>query len=350
MGKNYRKIKDLNYDLFFSIDILRKFDRTFNFIYGGRGTGKTYGAILSEYEHQNNFLFMRRTRDEVDLIATSDEDVDISPFAQLNVDKGLGYEVSHLKKDLYKINIGENNVGLMLPLSTISKIRGFSASKYTELIFDEFVKEKHARPIPYEDTAFFNAYETINRNREMEYDGHESEKPIKVWLLSNSNELVNPVSKGAGLVPYMEKMIKNKIMFMDIPEKDATISILRNRNFEEKKKQTALYKLTSGTAFEKMSLENQFAFDDFSLVRKQNLREYVPMCAYGDIYIYSHKSEYRFYACKSRASCPKYRSDTAQDNDRFVVEVGRDLYGAFLYNAFFFESYEVKKTLTDIIC
>ena len=40
----------------------------FNFIIGGRGTGKTYGALKYTYENDIRFMLMRRTQAQCDLI------------------------------------------------------------------------------------------------------------------------------------------------------------------------------------------------------------------------------------------------------------------------------------------
>ena len=45
----------------------------FNFIIGGRGTGKTYGALKWCIESGKKFLFMRRLQKEADIINTSTE-------------------------------------------------------------------------------------------------------------------------------------------------------------------------------------------------------------------------------------------------------------------------------------
>jgi len=40
----------------------------FNFIIGGRGTGKTYGALKHVYNTGTRFMLMRRTQAQCDLI------------------------------------------------------------------------------------------------------------------------------------------------------------------------------------------------------------------------------------------------------------------------------------------
>ena len=67
-----------------------------------------------------------------------------------------------------------------MALSTFGNLRGVDFSDVDMIFFDEFVPQKNARPIKAEAEAFFNLYETVNRNREL--DGRP---PVRVLMLSN---------------------------------------------------------------------------------------------------------------------------------------------------------------------
>ena len=93
-------------------------------------------------------------------------------------------------------------LGYTAALSTISNMRGFDASDVEMLIYDEFIPEKHERTLKHEATAFLNAYETINRNREM-----QGKKPLQVLALANAMDLANPIFLELGIVNNIERML-----------------------------------------------------------------------------------------------------------------------------------------------
>ena len=58
---------------------IRKLKLPFNFIIGGRGTGKTYGGLLDAWETKRKFIFMRRTEKILETIRTPE----LSPFKKI---------------------------------------------------------------------------------------------------------------------------------------------------------------------------------------------------------------------------------------------------------------------------
>ena len=64
--------------LWFSARAIKKVGRAFNFIFGGRGTGKTFNTIYEDYEDKVKFIFMRRTQTEMDLLASADSALTLS--------------------------------------------------------------------------------------------------------------------------------------------------------------------------------------------------------------------------------------------------------------------------------
>ena len=253
-------------------------DIPFNFVVGGRGTGKTYTSLEYVVENDIKFMFMRRTQAQADLINKPE----FTPFKALCRDKNIDI----ITKPLTKYNAGfymedENTpIGYTAALSTISNIRGFDASDVELLIYDEFIPERHERPIKNEGAAFLNAYETINRNREL-----KGEKPLQVLCLANANDISNPIFMELGLVSKAEKMMRTgKEISVDY-NRGIAIFMLNASPVSSLKSKTALYKLTSGSEFEKMSIYNDFADVDYSNVVKRPLIEYVPVVEVGEICI-----------------------------------------------------------------
>ena len=91
--------------------------------------------------------------------------------------------------------------GYTSALSTFSNLRGFDGSNIKILLYDEFIPERHERLIKNEADAFFNVYETINRNREL-----QGGPPLIALCLSNSNSLASPIFTALNLVKTLERM------------------------------------------------------------------------------------------------------------------------------------------------
>ena len=335
---------------YFSKRPIDKIGRTFNIIFGGRGIGKTFNCIYEDVKDGTSFIYMRRTQSEVDLIGSNSDDVTLSPFAKINAKKHTKLEMSKINKNIWSVSNGydenKKQVGLVLALSTVSAIRGFDADAYDDLIFDEFVPEKHVKRIGKglaEGEAFLNAYETINRDRE--FNGRRA---MRCYLLSNSNNINSPLLEILGLVNVIERMRNRGQTFVDLPKLDCTITLYNDEEFKQEKEKTALYKLTRGTDFYDMSINNEFIYNDFSMIESKDLREYNSLCSIGDIYIYEHKSRYEYYVSKHRCTCPSYdMTDSGQR--KFYLDFGRTIYNAYVNQAIRFETYLLKEKLLEAI-
>ena len=296
---------------------------TFNFCIGGRGTGKTYGALKYILDTGCTFVLMRRTQAQLDTIAR----IETSPFKAVmrdrteswtvdpvSVGKSIyGYYKTTTDPDTGKPVYGDL-LGYAVALSTISNIRGFDLTDTDLIVYDEFIPETHERPLKNESDAFYNAYETINRNREL-----QGRPPVKVLCLANANDFACPLLIGAGLVSTVERMIrKGKTEYCN-PQKGVGIWLLSDSPISGRKQATALYKLTHGTAFEDMSIRNVFAGTNDPDVYSCNLAEYTPLVSIGEICIYRHKSSTLYYASSHMSgSCGHYSGDGI-DMTRFLA-------------------------------
>lgn len=350
-----RSQKKINY---FSLRPIKKVGRAFNFILGGRGVGKTFNSINEDVDDKVPFIYMRRTQEEVDLIGSNDQDLSLSPFAKINARTndekfpdliGKQLQMKKINKKVWNVTNGietPEHVGLCLALSTIASIRGFDGDIYNDLLVDEFIPERHVHKIGKGDSegeAHLNAYETINRDREL-----IGRPPLQAFYMSNANNIEHPLLEILGLMNVIERMKKKGQHFIDLPDKDCTITLYEDREFKEAKKKTALYRLTKGTAFYKMAIDNDFVYNDFSLIKSMPLIEYKPICQFDDICIYQHKSNGTFYVSPHIVKCEKY---TRSDNDvqNFYMTHGRYLYGAYVTGCVIFENYTVKKRLLEVI-
>lgn len=308
----------------------------FNLIVGGRGTGKTYGALKYAIESGRRFMFMRRTQTQLDLINKPD----FSPFKTINRDLGISVETETASHYNARFILDDETVGYSCALSTISSLRGFDASDIDMIIYDEFIPERHERPIVHEGTALLNAYETINRNREL------AGKPaVQLFALANSNDLGNPIFMELGLVLTADKMRSSGSEVYADNERGILLIMLASSLISEQKTNTALYRLTAGSDFSRMSIGNEFSGEERSRIGSRPLREYTPLVTIGELTIYSHKSNREYYCTRHRSGSPAVYGSGDIERKRFCRSYSR-LWDAFIEQRIVFEDYSLQLLFT----
>ena len=313
----------------------------FIFIHGGRGVGKTYGALVEALRLEGKFLFSRRLQSELDVVSNQK----YMPFnALMEKDPELHIGVASISKynrAFYRqvkaeegyVNSGEP-IGYTAALSTFANIRGFNASDVVLWIYDEFIPEAHVRPIKQEGTAFLNAYETINRNREL-----EGKPALKVLCMSNSNRLANPIYIELDLVSMAERMKKAGANIATDRKRGVVMVDPWDSPIAEAKAETALYKLANKSSeFYEMAIGNTFSDLEQARTGARNLKEYRPLVTIGDVTIYRHKAGSEYYGTRHRSGTPPTYQASGVELSRFKRDYPR-LWELYLRNKITFEDY-----------
>lgn len=277
-----------------NIDYILKYPTPFIFVIGGRGTGKTYGALRYVLENDIKFLYMRRTQAQADLINRPE----FSPFKSVARDMRIlitSMPVTKYNSGFYRAGMENDKlipqgapIGYTLALSTVSNLRGFDMTDCTLLIYDEFIAEAHERPLKNEAAALFNAYETINRNREL-----SGSNPLKVLCLANANNIANPIFESLGVIDKVFSMQESGQIVSINTDRGYTLISLSDSPISARKRETALYKLTRGSEFESMALDNSYNVEYTK--SKVNILEYTPLFTVDGIAVYKHKSQGKLY-------------------------------------------------------
>lgn len=308
-------------------------------VWGGRGTGKTYGALQCAYDEQIPFAYIRRTQTQADLTARPE----FSPFRDLMQDreklhivskpiaKGIGGFFNGVQDDKGNWVPDGDPIGVSLALSTIANIRGFSGRWLKLLIYDEFIPEPHERPLKHEFEALLNAYETINRNREL-----QGEPPCKMVMLSNSNDINNPVFEGLDIVKRVRLMRRREQEMVVLPERGLALYGLDQSPISARKAQTTLYRLQRGGHYAEMALANTFAQDSGSRIESRSLSEYAPSVSVGKVCVYTHKTRTEYYVCRHVSGTPAMYLDSRPELKRFKQDWSH-LWQAYLRNWIVFE-------------
>ena len=321
----------------------------FNFITGGRGTGKTYTALKYAVENGIKFILLRRTQQQCDIINTPEFNI----FRPLNAGEGWNIGSKKISKqnaafyrmqevDGKEVPSGEP-LGYTAALSTLSNMRGFDASDVGLLIYDEFCPERHERLIKHEAEAFFNAVETINRNREL-----TGNPPITCLCLANSNDLANPIYVSLGILSTIDKMRSKGREVYENRERGLLVISLKNSPISERKSKTALYRLTEGSDFAGMAINNEYVADVPSNIRHVPLAECRPIVTVGKITIYKHKSNsYLYISTHKSGVCPDFGVDETSIK-RFRRAWGW-IWEEYMSNRIIFEEYACEILLTKYL-
>lgn len=309
---------------------------------GGRGIGKTFGAleILTE-DGAPKHIYMRRTQAQIDACKIGE----LNPYKSVNDYCKRSFIMTAMGKYTAGVYRGEEKdgalkpvgapVGLGIALSVFANIRGVDGLGYRVLLFDEFIKERHERPFAREGEAFLNAYETLNRNREI-----QGGEPLKAILLSNSNDLRSPILEALGVVDLIDKMNRRGKHHGTAAGGAISVYLYPDSPISERKKDTALYKVANSADFEAMALDNKFSAANYENVKSCPLREYTPLVSVGGVTVYSHINNGTFYVVEGVKSPLVY---TTLPNDMKAFKRAYIyLYDALLRRELYYSSAPVK--------
>lgn len=283
----------------------------FIIVVGARGTGKTYGTLKTLVETDTRFIYFRRTGKIVDLIT----DPAIHVFKPLNTNEQWNIQPERSNGLARFIDRDSGDLkGYAAGLSTFANVRGFDGSDVKVLVYDEFIQEPTERILFNAWTALLNAIETVGRNREL-----TGADPLKVVLLSNSDLIYSDIIAGLGIGDKLLSMQQTGTEQLDVSDE---LLLVRpcSSVFKEAKAQTALYRLTAGTDFAGVALDNRFPIEDQSRIRQEPLKEYSPIAAINGICLYRHKSLSRWYVSDRISGSPTVYDSTPADLKRFYRE------------------------------
>ena len=311
-------------------------DYFLNIFIGGRGTGKTYSALKGVILKGSPFMYVRRTETELANCCNKA----YNPFKTLNTDMERNIELVS-NADSYIIKENDDNIGVAAALSTFGKFRSADFNEIDYIIFDEFINTNPRQTVKNEADLFFNLLETVGRNREL-----QGKKPLKIILLSNSNTINTDILatlKLAEVIRIMKE--KGDEIYID-KDRGILISILKSAKFKEQKSKTALYKLTKGTKYNEMALENEFTDMVIEDVKKVDYRRLLPLVAINDIYIYDIKNSDKIYVTYRKADVYVY--------DNSNLKKFKAVYGSYIQNKFYnkkilYSDYDIKNGLFNTL-
>ena len=331
---------------------------SFIIIIGKRQIGKTYGVLKFMLEKQKHFILLRSVMAEMDMLKHNVA----SPFESLPFNEIMGHSgrVVFESETQYTANIvrideseeGEEktNIGMLSALSAIGRVRGINGRQFSDVVYDEFIPESHLLKVKNGGDAFLNMYTTIAGNREIEGD-----KPLRVWLLANSNNLDNDILNALNITGVVEKMSLRGEESRILKDRGIMVILPDSQLITEKRKRGALYKAVGGDGkFSKMAYENSFSYNDFSDVNPKPLDEYNPIIMiYGEsnptFTIYLHKTYKTLYVVqKVDANARHTYYETERDKMKFTRDFP-EIKAAYLRGRFTFQNMTVKNEFLNYL-
>lgn len=268
-------------------------------VVGPRAVGKTYGVFKKLITEGKKFIYLRRLKSQLDQCGK----LEGNPFKKINDD--LSREIKPFSSGgiitFREIDKTGNIIAVGVALSVVANVRGIDFSDYDYIVFDEFIASVGERPIKNEFSAFLNFYETVNRNREL-----EGKQAVKCIMLGNANTLINPYFSAWHFMRTAVKMITGNQMVWRSADNTRIVIMLLQSPISAKKKETALYQ-NANEDFITMALDNAFRTDETN-IKSEPLKEYVHIVSVGEIGIYKHKSDRKYYVSSTQCKSPYYDS------------------------------------------
>lgn len=246
------------------------------FVIGGRGTGKTYGTLKYMLDKESPIVYVKRTKDDVDLICASGSDeggmIQFNPYEQINRDYGYQIVADSIKKGFgaFYDCTGEEKkfIGYITALSAVANVKGFEMQRASWQVFDEFIPLKGQRISKSEGTNTLDLYETVNRSRDV-----RGADPLRMIFLANSTSLNNQIFEVFDLIDTVQQMKTDGKSSLYLPDRFIFIRLLDdNEEFQRRRARSKIFAAVGKeSSWSRSALANEFAFDDDSMIEKHSL-------------------------------------------------------------------------------
>lgn len=301
--------------------------------YSARGAGKTYGFFMHAIKSGQQFLYLKRTQIDIDLLSRED----FSPFKPINRDTGYNITTVKIYDGILRVMKDDEIIGYCMAISAIHKYKGFDLSNIKLMCLDEFIPQLTERVNRKEGELLLDLYMTVSRDRE-----ERGEEPLKLFLFANATELYCPITDTLDIVDSIAKLNVSEDEYLYLEDRKIMIhKIMYSAGANEN---SAIFSGMKGTQWAEMAFGGEFSYNDFSKVRKVPLNGFVPYVEViyhrKSFYIYQHKTNGLFYMTDSKGKCEYvYNLEIESEQTAFYETWGNVLQREITDGNMFFKSY-----------
>lgn len=311
-------------------------------IYSPRGDGKTYSVLDLLRRSGIRFVYLKRTNDDVRrLCAGSNTNnkatIDLSPFKPINRDKHTNIRCVQIDDGIagfYDVEIDDETgainpvgtpYGYVLSVNAIAKYKGFNLDECDVVVYDEFIPMPWERVLRSEGKAILSLYNTLTRDR-IERGLPE----IKLICLANASDITNQLFDILEIIDDVVMLEKDNKKFYHNAERGILVHRITENEFPDKsKKKTGIQKAMENTTFGNVEFGGQFAFNNLSIIKKDRLNGYKPVCSFKHhtkiFYVYRKNGDYYVTDIKHDLKQKYYDLDDEIAAIQFWVNYGFDI-------------------------
>ena len=317
--------------------------------WSARSQGKTYSALWQAYCEEIPIVYIKRTKDDVDLICNDNNlNFDASPYVPINRDHGTDIHAKKITSGIGGFYIGEepHPISYVIALSAAKSVKGFDLSICDWMILDEFIPQVGEIVRRKEGDMVLDLYLTISRDREQ-----RGRMPLKLILFANAEDISTPVTNTLEIVDTMSEMNVNGNEYHYDTDRGILLHRIPNQH-SAKTDHGGIYNAMKDTTWGKKSFGGEFSHNDFSCVQKMSLKGCVPWIQIHykshDYYIYRRNSDGFLYMCTSRGSCLEcYDLDREVEQKRFFSSAWIDINRQCIDGRMYFQKYSMYDLMTN---
>lgn len=323
----------------------------FNFVVGGRGTGKTFDSKRYRIRHflktGRQFIYLRRYKTELEDKDTFFGDIireGYFPGYEFKVDGMRGYVRSAVPEDTKPEDAPPwRLMCFFVTLSTALTKKSVPYPLVDFIIFDEFIIDKgNLHYLPDELKQFQDFYNTVDR----------FEDRVKVMFLANAVSIMNPYFIGLNLHP------RKGARFTKAANGYIMIEMVSSDRFRAFVDSTRFGQMIKGTSYYDYAVSNTF-HDDSDVMVKQKSDAALFRWAFSfdgrEIGIWTDFQEGVYYVCAKvppNAMCFVLTKDDMQPNLMMVEKsspVLRVLKRYYMYGCVYFDSAQTRGFFNELL-
>lgn len=320
MGKKYYDIRD---------DMKLYPDAIIYNVWSMRSTGKTYSFLRMCIEDDIKFAYIKRTNEDVKLVCENKEVADdverfeTSPFVPLNRDFNFGIVTALIEDGIGCVyrsvdgNATGSPIGYVLSLNKVKGIKGIDLSVVDYICLDEYIPLTHEIVRRTEGDAFFDLIRTISRDRVT-----RGRPPIKVFMFANAENIACPIVYSLEVMDEMAILTNSDNTHLYIEDRRILLHHIKEHEASviSDSMKDGLYDVMAGTLWAEKSYKGMFTNNDFSNVKKVNLKKYKPLLHIyyrtKDFYIYFRENTGEFYTTRTPFNKEIKTYDLRLENDQ----------------------------------